>query len=41
VIAAHRRRVHAELAPAEEEQFVRTWTHADHWAAVAQPAAKK
>jgi len=33
-IAAHRRRVHAELAATEEENFVRTWTHADHWAAV-------
>jgi enoyl-CoA hydratase/carnithine racemase len=33
--AAYRRRVHAELAPIEEEHFVRTWTHEDHWAAVA------
>jgi enoyl-CoA hydratase len=38
-VAAYRRRVHAELAPVEEEHFVRTWTHADHWAAVA--AAKR
>ncbi len=34
-IAAQRRRIHAELAPIEEENFVRTWTHEDHWAAVA------
>jgi enoyl-CoA hydratase len=40
-IAAQRRRVHAELAPVEEEQFVRTWTHADHWAAVAKAAQKR
>lgn len=32
---AYRRRVHAELAPIEEENFVRAWTHEDHWAAVA------
>jgi enoyl-CoA hydratase len=37
-IAAERRRVHAELAPIEEENFVRTWTHADHWAAVTNRA---
>ena len=35
-IAAHRRRIHAELAAIEEENFIRTWTHADHWAAVAK-----
>jgi enoyl-CoA hydratase len=34
-VAAYRRRIHAELAPVEEENFVRTWTHEDHWAAVA------
>jgi enoyl-CoA hydratase len=39
--AAHRRRVHAELAAVEEEQFVRTWTHSDHWAAVTKAAAGK
>jgi enoyl-CoA hydratase len=37
--SANRRRRHAELAAAEEDHFVRTWTHADHWAAVA--ASKK
>ncbi len=38
--AAERRRVHVALAPVEEEQFVRTWTHADHWAAVAGSGTK-
>lgn len=33
-VAAHRRRIHAEIAPTEEEQFVRTWTHPEHWKAV-------
>ncbi|MBM4196996.1 MAG: enoyl-CoA hydratase/isomerase family protein [Gammaproteobacteria bacterium] len=37
--SVHRRKVHAERAAVEQEHFVRTWTHADHWAAVA--AAKK
>ncbi len=37
-VAAYRRRVHAELALVEEENFVRTWIHADHWAAVTQSA---
>jgi enoyl-CoA hydratase len=40
-VAAERRRAHAELAPIEEENFVRTWTHADHWAAVAQSAQQR
>jgi enoyl-CoA hydratase len=35
LMAAARRRLHADLGAIEEEQFVRTWTHADHWAAVA------
>lgn len=41
--AALRRKVHADLAPVEEEQFVRSWTHPDHWDAVAKatrPAAR-
>ncbi|MCC7257695.1 MAG: enoyl-CoA hydratase/isomerase family protein [Gammaproteobacteria bacterium] len=38
--SAERRRAHVALAPQEEEHFVRTWTHADHWAAMAQAAAK-
>ena len=37
-MAAQRRKTHAELAPMEEDHFVRTWTHADHWAAVAKAA---
>lgn len=40
-IAAYRRRIHAELAPVEEENFVRAWTHPDHWAAVASATKKK
>lgn len=40
-IAARRRRVHAELGPVEEEHFVRTWTHPDHWAAVEQAAQRR
>jgi enoyl-CoA hydratase len=32
-MAAHRKRVHAEHAQAEEDEFVRTWTHEDHWTA--------
>lgn len=39
-VAAQRRRVHAELAPVEEDNFVRSWTSADHWAAVAKAAKK-
>jgi enoyl-CoA hydratase/carnithine racemase len=39
-IAAYRRRIHAELAPVEEENFVRAWTHPDHWAAVARATKK-
>ncbi len=38
--AAYRQRIHADLAPVEEESFVRTWTHADHWAAVAAATRK-
>ncbi len=38
-LAAERRRVHAELAPVEEEHFVRTWTHPEHWAAVERATA--
>ncbi len=38
-VAAARRRAHAELAPIEEEHFVKTWTSPEHWAAVA--AARK
>lgn len=41
VTSAERRRVHAALAQAEEDHFVRTWTHPDHWAAVAQSLGKK
>ncbi len=33
--SVQRRKAHAERAPIEEEHFVRTWVHADHWAAVA------
>jgi enoyl-CoA hydratase/carnithine racemase len=40
-IAAHRRRVHAELAPVEEDHFVRTWTHPEHWAALARATTKR
>lgn len=40
-MAAWRRRIHAELAPLEEEKFVAAWTHADHWQAVEQAAGKK
>ncbi len=40
-LAAHRRRVHAELAPTEEENFVRTWTHPDHWAAVERATGRR
>lgn len=34
-VAAYRRLRHAELAAVEEENFVTSWMHADHWAAVA------
>lgn len=40
-VAEQRRRVHAELAQLEEENFVRTWTHADHWAAVEKSLARR
>jgi enoyl-CoA hydratase len=40
-LAAHRSRVHADLAPMEEEHFVRTWTHPDHWAAVEKATARR
>lgn len=40
-VAAHRRRIHAELAPTEEEQFVRAWTHPDHWKAVTSTSTKR
>lgn len=40
-LAAQRRRLHAELAAAEEDAFVRTWTHPDHWAAVERALAKR
>lgn len=38
---AARCRAHAELGKLEEEHFVRTWTHPDHWAAVAGVLPKK
>lgn len=41
LMAAARRRLHADLAAVEEEQFVRAWTHPDHWAAVAEAMPKK
>jgi enoyl-CoA hydratase len=40
-VAQRRKRIHAELAPAEEESFVRTWTHPDHWAAVKAATQKR
>lgn len=40
-VAAHRRRIHAELAPTEEEQFVRAWTHPEHWKAVTSTNTKR
>lgn len=40
VTTAERRRAHAALAQVEEDHFVRTWTHADHWSAVAQSLQK-
>lgn len=36
-----RRQLHARLAEAEEHEFVATWTHADHWAAVDRAAAAR
>lgn len=41
LMAASRQRLHAELGAIEEEQFVRAWTHPEHWAAVAEAMAKK
>lgn len=40
-VAAHRRRIHVELAAIEEEHFVRTWTHPDHWKTVARTNTKR
>jgi enoyl-CoA hydratase len=41
LMSAARQRLHAELAASEEDQFVRTWTHPDHWQAVAEALPKK
>jgi len=38
---AHRKRLHEKLDAVEESQFVKTWTHEDHWAAAAQALNKK
>ncbi len=37
---AHRKRLHEELDATEEQQFVKTWTHDDHWTA-AEKALKR
>jgi len=33
---AHRKRLHEKLDAVEEEQFVKTWIHDDHWEAAAK-----
>jgi len=33
---AHRKRLHEKLDTVEEQQFVKTWIHEDHWAAAAK-----
>ena len=38
---AHRKRLHKELDAIEESQFVKTWTHEDHWTAAAKALNKK
>ncbi len=38
---AHRRTLHAQLATIEEDGFVATWVHDDHWAAAAQALAPR
>ncbi|MCK6371508.1 MAG: enoyl-CoA hydratase/isomerase family protein [Gammaproteobacteria bacterium] len=40
-LIAQRRRTHSELAPIEEDHFVRTWTHPAHWAAVEQALGRQ
>jgi enoyl-CoA hydratase len=37
--AAHRQMAHEELTALEQENFVASWTHPDHWAAVDQAIA--
>lgn len=39
--AAPRRALHAALASQEEDGFVETWTHPDHWEAVARSEAAR
>jgi enoyl-CoA hydratase len=41
LMSAARQRLHADLAASEEDQFVRTWTHPDHWQAVAEALPPK
>jgi enoyl-CoA hydratase len=38
---AHRKRLHEKLDSVEEGQFVKTWTHEDHWTAAAKALSKK
>ncbi len=38
-LADQRRRTHAQLAPIEEDHFVRTWTHPEHWAVLERATA--
>jgi len=39
--AGHRRVIHKHLSGIEQQHFVRSWTHADHWDAVERAAANR
>jgi enoyl-CoA hydratase len=41
LMAGAKQRLHVDLGATEEEHFIRTWTHPDHWTAVAAAMPKK